>query len=777
MDSNAIHSRSSFAVTAVAAAAALLMVACGGGGGGGGDDGPATVSGVVADGPLSGVTVCYDLNDNSQCDSGEPTAGPTGADGTYRFEVPRTDAGEHAVIANVPATAVDAATGAAAGAAFVLEAPPSGSRGDQTVFVSPLTTLVVDVAREQGLDTAAATAQVQQLLGMSASPLANYIATPDAQAAALAATLTRVVVDITLLAQGEGVPAEQVRPLIEANTSANLPALAARVAAATGTPQEVAALVSAAVLAGANVSAATVEAQAQAQALLSAPLQAFTAGPFVSVRRFTYTDAANYSYQLFVGDSTQTDGNGRFVASEVRKTVQAGADQPFNRNRAYWTGSEWKVCDRQWQVTSNIDQTVSAPATGLFCESAKSQTRVASQDIAGRRMADVVAEMRAYPLADTDGLPTDWGPPPALLGDAVFPEGSTLNSRVSTNDIGNTDSFGLLDKASVRGTDGYRRHLIDFDDEYDETSLAANIRDPNVVVNGGNAAFLDQYEVPQPADASLLNAKRWLIGFEQTDANNVRFFKCDVVRATGAEVNCVAAGDGKNSEPTAAGDARVVRIVSGYPAELIEKTQRQRFFIERDGTVFRGTTDLQRKSYNQRLNTTAWTALRTQLGLPAHAEPAAPAGPGPFVSLRSFTYTDAANYNWRDFSGNSSTLDAQGYYLISERRETRSGGALQPFQRNRLYWTGSAWFDCGNSGAEVTRVNSAAPFDSRFCQSYDDERVSSTTATLDGRLMSDIVRDIRRYGSKDGTFDYRNWGPTRTCTRNSPAPPSRRARP
>ena len=52
-----------------------------------------------------------------------------------------------------------------------------------------------------------------------------------------------------------------------------------------------------------------------------------------------------------------------------------------------------------------------------------------------------------------------------------------------------------------------------------------------------------------------------------------------------------------------------------------------------------------------------------------------------------------------------------------------------------------------------------APFDSRFCQSFDDERVSSTTATLDGRLMSEIVRDIRRYGSKDGTFDYRNWGP------------------
>jgi hypothetical protein len=620
--------------------------------------------------------------------------------------------------------------------------------------------VVVDVARQQAITPAAAATQVQQVLGLGVSPLANYIATPNAPAAAIAATLNRVILDIQALAAAAGVPADQARALVEASTTGNLPALAAQVAAASGTPQAVAAQVSAAVLADANLTAATVVAQAQAQTQLTAPLQAQTAGPFVSVRRFTYTDPQNYSYQLFVGDSSQADAQGRYVAHEVRKTLVAGAEQAFNRNRAYWTGSEWSVCDRQWEVSVSINQTATTPSSSVFCKGSASQARVTIEDIAGKKMADVVAAMRAYPLPDTDGLPTDWGPDPALLGDAVFPADSALSSRASISEIGNTDSYGLLDRVSVRGADGVRRHLASFDDdEIDESSLAGNIRNAAVVVNGGNAAFLDQYSIPQPADASLRAVARWLIALD-VGTQNVRFYKCDVIDATGAETNCVTRGDGTSSAQfETRGDARVVRIVSGYPVELLKATNRQRFLIERHGAVLRGTTDLQRTSYHQRLNTTAWIALRDRLGLPPHADPVAPAGPGPFRSLRSFTFTDAANYNWRMFHGDSSQLDGEGYYSISEEREIRTGGALQPFQRNRLYWTGSEWFDCGNSGVDITRQNSVAPFDSLFCRSYRDEGLPAVRVTLDGMRMSDVVREIRRYGTDEGNFSYRNWGP------------------
>lgn len=750
---------------ALSAGTALAVFA--GCGGGGGSDAPppppptATISGVVADGPLQGANACYDSNDNARCDAGEPTSAASDANGNYTITVPEAAAGKHAVIVDVPASAVDRDTGAAVGTAFVLKAPASGSAGSQTVFVSPLTTVVVDMARQQAIATADAVTQVRQLLGMSASPLANYVATPDAQAATLATTINRVIIDIQALAAAASVPAEQARALVEASTTGNLASLAAQVAAASGTPQAVAQQVSASIRADANLTPATVAAQAQAQALLAAPLQAQSAGPFVSVRQFTYNDANNYSYRAFVGDSSQVDAQGRYVAHELRKNVVGGVDQAFNRNRAYWTGGEWKVCERQWAVSLSVNQSASAPSSSRFCDASVSQTRVASEDISGRRMADVVAAMRAYPLPDTDGLPTAWGPNPTLLGDATFPTGSALSSRTSVTEIGNTDSYGLLDKVLARAPDGLRRHLASFDDDgVDDSWSIGNFADANAVVSGANAAFLDQYTVAQPADATLLDAARWLIAFDPAaNSNRVRFFKCDVVRATNAEANCAASGDGTIGAPESRGDARIARIASGYPVELLKATNRQRFFIERDGAVLRGSTDLQRTSYHQRLNTTAWTALRDQLGISAHAVPTAPVTAGPFRNLRSFTFTDLANYNLREVYGDSSVVDSGGFYQVSERREIKSGGVAQPFVRNRLYWTGSAWFYCPDDGANITRQATTAPLASVFCGSYEDESFTRTDITLDGRRMSDVVRDFRRYGSRDGSFDYRNWGP------------------
>ena len=60
------------------------------------------VSGVVADGPLRDATVCYDLNDNDACDTGEPND-LTGADGKYSFDIAAAAAGRH----SLPATPVD----------------------------------------------------------------------------------------------------------------------------------------------------------------------------------------------------------------------------------------------------------------------------------------------------------------------------------------------------------------------------------------------------------------------------------------------------------------------------------------------------------------------------------------------------------------------------------------------------------------------------------------------------------------------------------------------
>ena len=183
-------------------------------------------------------------------------------------------------------------------------------------------------------------------------------------------------------------------------------------------------------------------------------------GPFISVRRFAYSDANNYSYLLFTGDSSALDADGQFSAHDVRKTVQAGANLPYNRNQRYWTGTEWKTCALQWQVVTTINLgTASTPQTSLYCGGSRSESKVATEDIAGKTLREVVTQIRAYPLADSvgadtdpiSGLPMNWGPAPGLLpADALFPAGAKMSSRSIRTDVGGVDRIELTNKSAVR---------------------------------------------------------------------------------------------------------------------------------------------------------------------------------------------------------------------------------------------------------------------------------------------------------------------------------------
>jgi hypothetical protein len=218
-------------------------------------------------------------------------------------------------------------------------------------------------------------------------------------------------------------------------------------------------------------------------------------------------------------------------------------------------------------------------------------------------------------------------------------------------------------------------------------------------------------------------------------------------------------GDGSSRIDTVA-DSRVLRFTAGYPQALTLAHQRHRLFVERTGAVFGGHHEMERTVFQQRPNTVAWNALRSALALPETVAPAArAAATGVGSQLRGFTYADAGNYNARLFEGDSSLTDANGYYAVTERRLIRSGGQAVPFERNTLYWTGTDWYACPNDGVAVLTVKATTPFDSLFCKTYADERGADATLTLDGRSMADVVRDIRWYGSKDGSFDYAGWGP------------------
>ena len=164
-------------ITAGSLVAAAVLTACGGGSDATAPVAPvapvatASLSGVVADGYLSGVKVYLDLNNNATGDVGEPSA-TTDANGAYTLTgITAGDESKYPIVAEVPATAVDQDTGVAVGKPFTLSAPAGAS------FVSPMTTLVQEKVRA-GNSLAQADASVVAALGITTvgvSALENYV--------------------------------------------------------------------------------------------------------------------------------------------------------------------------------------------------------------------------------------------------------------------------------------------------------------------------------------------------------------------------------------------------------------------------------------------------------------------------------------------------------------------------------------------------------------------------------------------------------------------------
>lgn len=175
--------------------AAAVLTACGGGGGTTATDTTPTptpvvttsLSGVVADGYLTGAKVCLDINENSACDADEPSA-TTGAGGAYTIlGIATADKDAYPIVAEVPATATDSDyAGTTVGKAFVLTTP----KGNTTV--TPLSSLVhQELQATPALSAASAAANVKTTMGIASNPLADYIATPDGDAHIRAQMITQ----------------------------------------------------------------------------------------------------------------------------------------------------------------------------------------------------------------------------------------------------------------------------------------------------------------------------------------------------------------------------------------------------------------------------------------------------------------------------------------------------------------------------------------------------------------------------------------------------------
>lgn len=416
------------------------------------------ITGRAVDGPLAGATACYDLNDNGSCDAAEPTSNPTAADGSFSIAVAPANAGRHAVVVDVPASAIDADTGAAVGTSFTLRAPATATLGSHAVFVSPLTTLVHAHMLATGQTLIEASTLVQQQAGTGFSPLADF--TQDtSDAARQTARLARLVqltaneqhaqlAAVTGTAAGDGtaVSADDVAREVQASLVAGLHALAGALIdpvlanASGGALQTLLASAARQLAQQLDVTAASVRMASTMRRLAEPPVPA-TPVAIAALRTLRYTDANNWMYRMHHSSAADSvvDANGyvRFYDWTLESTLNPTSGQavvlgavqtPSTTVATHWNGSAWVTRAANGRYLSRLRdaQGRSDYNFGDSFEIGNGIRRV--EDISGQNLQDVVrTKIRRFPGSSNGVAFANWGPSNlALYGNATFPTGSHL---------------------------------------------------------------------------------------------------------------------------------------------------------------------------------------------------------------------------------------------------------------------------------------------------------------------------------------------------------------
>lgn len=658
---------------------ATLLAACGGSGSGSDSDEPSsyTITGKAVDGALQGATACYDINDNQACDVGEPTSAATAADGSFSITgIAPAEIGKHLVLVDVPASAIDADTGAAVGSGFQMAAPATDATGDHNVFVSPLSTLVLLQMGTAGQTRNDAVAFVQSQLGLALSPLADFTSSGGADnlKAANAARLTRAAQSqqsaalVAAVGQtdlsGTAVTQDEVDSFAAHSVLAALPHIGAAASDAslqgqTGTAlRDAVAALAATVVAQNAVTVLEAVASIGVGKLPPDPGSTSVPAPGATLAALRYNSASDWymrSLQSTTADNTP-DANGLTRFFEVRTRVDAanpgGITWGFNNDYAragdrYWNGTVWRTCDLGTRGTST-PRDAAGRSSYNYCDGYEKGTTVRSAvDIAGQTLVSVLTDrIRTMPGGASGVNFADWGPADlSLLGAATFPEGSRLFYQTglptesalayATRDV---DRVGVFAQAVADGGDARSGTVAcqNAGTEVLATSLEEMVaRRPGrpCIFNqasDANGSSLNPNEIWGLSTVSLGDVPNAIAlppgtsNFYTTTArmrvsftgagNGTVYHQCLQARTNGSPRNCSVVGTGTYTITTL-GDGRVMTF-NNLPA-AVERVTFTRVFVERGGVVYFGYKSRVGQATPQvRLNLPAANAMLGQLGLP-----------------------------------------------------------------------------------------------------------------------------------------------------------------
>jgi hypothetical protein len=375
---------------AVACAALGALGACGGG-----DDSTAaapspsapppaanpivTLTGtVMVNEAVRNAVVCMDLNANNTCDTGEPTATKTGADGAYSLTYNNTQITAAQVAAasliapmvpgpdNDPNTTIDTADGGAVTAKpYVLKQVP-GKAGQ----INPLTSLV-SAGIAAGMSEATARSNVAVQLAIAASKIDNYQDDPVERS-------------------GDGVDVK----LDTARTAAQV----------------------------------TSDLLEEGGTLVVGDQTAPVAATSGLLRSLNYTDAANYTLRMRPVQAKAAGAAGQSVTDlRLGKTAGSNTTEGNLYVLAQLSSTGWLRCNASVPITG----TTGNPNRGNFCNGELSVGHVVETSVAGRTMAAVVNEQQADTAANVinNGVATTGLL--AALGGAAFPANSSIDRRTN----------------------------------------------------------------------------------------------------------------------------------------------------------------------------------------------------------------------------------------------------------------------------------------------------------------------------------------------------------
>ena len=314
-----------------------------------------------------------------------------------------------------------------------------------------------------------------------------------------------------------------------------------------------------------------------------------------------YIDNDNYTLRFFNNGAKAAGATSAMYADQ--RAGRVGGVPLTNPSdlysNAYLTPAGWRRCADDAQHLSTIGN----PSRSVYCDTSVSVGYSLYSDISGRSMASVIQQLQAAPAGNSinNGLSVE--PLLSAVGTATFPAGSQLRQRMGLN---------LSQPLLISNTN------TDARPQKEATTLEALIAaKPATAVNLPNSTGTLTLGL---STSALHNLRVAFTGTSSATDGTVQFYDCELNAAQTVASNCVATNAGTYHIDTVNG-VRVMRF-EGYAPTSASSQNNLYAEVKNTGSgdyVYRvrqakpslalATTEA------LRLNGTAWTALKAQLGL------------------------------------------------------------------------------------------------------------------------------------------------------------------